>query len=149
MSNLYLRKAEISDIDLYYEWANDPVVRSNSFNTEHIPYEEHVNWYNKAMNSSDVAMFVLMKDQIPIGQIRINISDSAAEISYSISSEFRGNGYGGKIVSLLLDRIINEMPAIRIIRARVKPENTASVRVFLKEGFVQSGMVFEREIERK
>ena len=147
MSNLYLRKAVLSDIDLYYDWANDPVVRINSFNSEHIPYEDHVNWFNQAILRDDIVMFVLMEDDIPIGQIRINITDAAAEISYSISSEFRGKGYGSKIVSLLLDVITNEMPEIKTVIARVKPENTASVRVFEKTGFTRKDTAFELEIK--
>jgi len=36
---VFLRKATLSDIDLLYEWANDPVVRENSFSTESISYD--------------------------------------------------------------------------------------------------------------
>ena len=146
MSNLYLRKAELADLDMYYNWANDPVVRSNSFNTEQIPYEDHVLWFNEAIKRDDVALFVLMDDDMPVGQIRINISDAVAEISYSIASEFRGKGYGGKIVSLLIERIREEMPEIKTVSARVKPDNLASMKVFEKIGFKKREMAFELEV---
>jgi RimJ/RimL family protein N-acetyltransferase len=146
MSNLYLRKAELVDLDMYYNWANDPVVRSNSFNTEQIPYEDHVIWFNEAIKRDDVALFVLMDDDMPVGQIRINISDAVAEISYSIASEFRGKGYGGKIVSLLIERIREEMPEIKTVSARVKPDNLASMKVFEKIGFKRREMAFELDV---
>lgn len=146
MSNLYLRKAALSDLDLYYEWANDPVVRSNSFSSEPIPYENHVKWFNRSLNKDDVHLFVLMEDDVPVGQIRINISDAVAEISYSISSEFRGKGYGRKIVSLLIEKIKKEIPGIKTISARVKPDNEASKKVFEKEGFNMKEVVFELDI---
>lgn len=146
MSNLYLRKAELADIDMYYNWANDPVVRSNSFNTEQIPYEDHVIWFNEAIKRDDVALFVLMDDDMPVGQIRINISDAVAEISYSIASEFRGKGYGGKIVSLLIERIREEMPKIKTVSARVKPDNLASMKVFEKIGFKRREMAFVLDV---
>ena len=146
MSNLYLRKAESADLDLYYEWANDPEVRRNSFNTELIPYEDHVNWFNKVIARDDVVLFVLVADDIPAGQIRINISDSVAEISYSISAEFRGRGYGSKIVSLLVEKIKEGMPDIKTVRARVKPDNTASLIVFEREGFLKKETVFEMDV---
>lgn len=146
MSNLYLRKAELSDVDLYYEWANDPVVRSNSFNTAHIPYEDHVNWFNKVLKRDDIVLFVLMEDDKAVGQIRISITDAVAEISYSISSEFRGKGYGGKIVSLLIERIKDEMPDIKTVSARVKPDNAASLKVFEREGFAKKEVVFELNV---
>lgn len=143
MSNLYLRKAELSDVDMYYEWANDPVVRCNSFNTKPIPYEDHINWFNRVIHRDDFVLFVLMEDDTAVGQIRINISDTDAEISYSISSEFRGKGYGGKIVSLLIEKIIEEMPDIRTVSARVKPDNVASLKVFEREGFTKKEVIFE------
>lgn len=146
MSNLYLRKAALSDLELYYEWANDPVVRSNSFSSEPIPYEDHVKWFNRSLNKDDVHLFVLMEDDVPVGQIRINISDAVAEISYSISSEFRGKGYGRKIVSLLIEKIKKEIPGIKTISARVKPDNEASKKVFEKEGFNMKEVVFELDI---
>lgn len=149
MSNLYLRKAELSDIDLYYEWANDPIVRSNSFNTEHIPYEEHVNWFNRVFQRDDVVLFVLMEDDMAVGQIRINITDAVAEISYSISSEFRGKGYGGIIVSLLIERIKEDLPGIKTVCARVKPNNVASLKVFEREGFAKKEVVFELDLKNK
>ena len=147
MSNLYLRKAELADLDMYYNWANDPVVRSNSFNTEQIPYEDHVIWFNETINRDDVALFVLMDDDMSVGQVRINISDAVAEISYSIASEFRGKGYGSKIISLLMEKIRTDVPYIKTVKARVKPENEASKRVFEREGFVAKETVFERRLK--
>lgn len=149
MSKLYLRSTELSDVDLYYEWANDPVVRSNSFNTEHIPYESHVNWFNLALQRDDVVLFVLMEDDTAVGQIRLNIKDCVAEISYSISSDFRGKGYGGKIVALIVEKIKTEMHDIKAVRARVKPDNAASLKVFEHEGFAKKEVVFELNVENR
>ena len=132
MSNLYLRKTELSDVDLYYEWANDPVVRSHSFNTAHIPYEDHVNWFNKVLKRDDIVLFVLMEDDKAVGQIRISITDA--------------KGYGGKIVSLLIERIKDEMPDIKTVSARVKPDNAASLKVFEREGFAKKEVVFELNV---
>ena len=36
---LSLREVTAKDMDLLYEWANDPTVRQNAFHTEPIPYE--------------------------------------------------------------------------------------------------------------
>ena len=45
----YLRKATIEDMDLLFQWANDPVVRKNSFSTAEISYEEHTKWYHNLL----------------------------------------------------------------------------------------------------
>jgi len=46
MSNLYFRKVVHSDIDILYEWANDPETRLYSFKQSSIPYDTHKKWYS-------------------------------------------------------------------------------------------------------
>ena len=41
----YLRQADEKDMDLIFQWANEPVVRKNSFTIDMIAYEEHKEWY--------------------------------------------------------------------------------------------------------
>lgn len=132
---IYLRRATIEDMDLLYRWANDPIVRHNSFNTDTIPYESHIAWFNKNMENPLVLQFILMDDQIPIGQIRLNISGADAEIGYSIAREFRGKGYGHLILRLLSDEIRKNHSEIKRLIAKVKPENQASNRLFEAEDY--------------
>ena len=82
----YLRNATIEDRDLLFEWANDAVVRKNSFSTEKISYEEHVNWYNKILDRDDCVQYIYMDGDCPVGQVRITLKDDEAEIGYSICS---------------------------------------------------------------
>lgn len=135
MSKVFLRKAEKNDMDLLFKWANDLVVRSNSFNSDPIPYENHVKWFNKMMEDSTVPQFILMDDDMPVGQIRLNIENDDAEIGYSIESEFRGKGYGHRILQLVADEVRESYPNISTLIAKVKPENAASNRLFESEGY--------------
>ena len=132
---LYLRKADESDMDLLFKWANDPTVRENSFNTETIPYEDHVKWFNKVMEDESVLQFILMNEDTPVGQIRLNVDGEEAEIGYSIAREFRGKGYGHAILRLAADTVAKEHQEIKYLVAKVKPENTASNKLFQNEGY--------------
>lgn len=132
---LYIRNATKADMDLLYKWANDPIVRKNSFSTELIPYENHVLWFNRIMADPFVLQFVLMEDNTPVGQIRLNIEGKEAEIGYSIASEFRGKGYGHKILQLVANEVITNHPEIEKLVAKVKPDNIASNKLFKSEGF--------------
>lgn len=132
---VFLRKAEKTDIDLLFTWANDPVVRNNSFITDPIPYEDHVKWFNKMMDDSNVIQFILVDEDIPIGQIRLNVYGEEAEIGYSIGSEFRENGYGHRILQLVVQEIKKNYPEINKLIAKVKPDNKASNLLFSKEGY--------------
>ena len=118
---IYLRKAEATDVDLLFEWANDPDVRKNSFHSEMIDYSTHIKWFEKILASNDVLQFILMDENTAVGQIRIIIIEDEAEISYSIGLKFRGKGYGKIIVKELETMVETSYPRIKTLVARVKP----------------------------
>lgn len=132
---VYLRKAVQSDMDLLFEWANDPAVRKNSFRSDPIPYADHVKWFNHIMGDENVLQFILMDEDNPIGQIRLNLDNEEAEIGYSISADYRGKGYGHKTLQLIMRKIQADYPQIKKLVAKVKPENMASKRLFESEGY--------------
>ena len=133
---LYLRKVEKDDMDLLFEWANDDEVRNNAFNSEKIPYENHVKWFELAYQRNDVYMFIMCnEDDIPIGQIRLNTEGENAIIDYSIDGDIRGMGFGASMLWLIIEKIQNEIPEIKRLIGQVKHENVASARAFEKCGF--------------
>lgn len=146
---MFLRKALEGDMDLLFKWANDPVVRANSFNTDPILYENHVEWFNKMMDDPAVLQFILMDGDIPVGQIRLNVEESEAEIGYSMDSEFRGKGYGHRILKLVVDEVQKNYPEIKGLIAKVKPENVASNKLFESEGYCLEYTCYTRKIKRE
>lgn len=130
----YLRDVRSQDLDLLFHWANDPTVRNNAFNTGLIEYSGHCKWFANCMQRDDVQIFILVKNDIPVGQVRFNIEEDKAEIDYSISSESRGKGLGNTIIRLGIEEA-NRM-GIRELIAKVKDTNIPSQRVFLNNGFV-------------
>lgn len=132
---LTLRKVEQKDLDLLYQWANDPIVRQNSFNSNLIPYDDHVSWFDRMINNPSVIQYIMMEKDIPIGQIRLNVDGESAEIGYSIATEYRGQGYGRKILELVLDKVKQDHPEIKKLIAKVKPENNVSNRLFCDLGY--------------
>lgn len=149
MSNVFLRKAIRDDMDLLFKWANDPVVRSNSFNTDPILYENHVTWFKRIMEDPTVLQFIMMDDDIPVGQIRLTVKGNEAEIGYSVGSEFRGKGYGHKVLQLIADEVQKNHPGIKCLIAKVKPENTASNRLFESEGYGLEYKCYTRIFQRE
>lgn len=135
MENIKIRKATIDDLDLIFEWANDPDERRNAFNSEPILYENHVKWYQSKMKSDDTYIFILMCDDIPVGQCRLDIEDGDALISYFIDHEYRNKGYGKKLLNLIYDKVKTQIPTIKTLTAEVKEENVPSQRVFLSLGY--------------
>lgn len=133
-------------MDLLYRWANDPAVRSNSFQTEPIPYEVHRKWFAGIMAREDVIQFILMEDETPVGQIRLNVEGNDAEIGYSIAPEYRGRGYGRRLLQLAEEKVRSEYPAIHRLTGKVKPGNAASSGAFEKEGFDTAYICYTKEM---
>lgn len=142
----YLRKADKNDMDLLFQWANDRTVRNNSFSTKQIQYEEHKQWYQNLLNRTDCIQYIYMQELEAIGQVRLTINGSVAEISYSICEEKRCMGYGKTILRLLYKQVKEDFPQIKKLIAKVKPENIASRKVFTEVGYRECDNVFEIEV---
>ena len=98
------------------------------------------------MKDPDRAQYIMMNGDAPVGQIRFDFSDKVALISYSIAPDERGKGYGKHIIHLARRKILEEYPGIDILRAAVKPDNTASIMCFEKNGFTEKQRIYEIEM---
>jgi len=136
---LAIREAREADSRLLWEWANDLVVRSLSFSPEPIPFETHVSWFAQKLSDPDVRLYIgLGADDEPIGQVRFDIDDAAATLSISVAGASRGRGYGAKLVDEAVRRLF-QTSAVELVEAFVKPDNAASLAVFRKAGFTNTG----------
>ena len=133
--DVYLRAAVIEDMELLYKWRNDPICRKNSVCSEKILFETHCIWLLDRLKSSQCDIFICMKQNIPIGQVRIDYEDKLGKISYSIASGYRGSGYGTKMLSLLeCEGKIQKN--VQMLCAIVKKNNIASGKCFEKLGYI-------------
>lgn len=57
---MQIRQIKNSEVDcsLVYNLSNAPLVRANLFNSEPIIYENHVKWFNKVINDSNILFFL-------------------------------------------------------------------------------------------
>ena len=131
---LSLRKVNLNDVELIFKWANDPDVRNNSFNTNQIVWDEHVKWFHRKIHTDSIWL-ILENENKPVGVIRFDKEVSSYILNYSIAKEFRGFGYGKKIVELGIEHLLNQNMEINTIEAHVKVNNKASQKVFNSLGF--------------
>jgi UDP-2,4-diacetamido-2,4,6-trideoxy-beta-L-altropyranose hydrolase len=130
---LSLRAAQAEDAGLLFNWANDPEVRRQSLNTDEIPWLVHRRWFQSKLEGHRSRIFILQAKSLPVGQIRFDMDEGAAQINFSIDSEFRGRGWGRRLVALGVSRM-TESGRI-VFRAEVKHSNPASASVFARLGF--------------
>ena len=130
-----LRRATKEDVDLLFEWVNEPGVRQNSFQMNEISYETHCQWFYSKLKDREVQIYIYEVDDIPIGQIRFELEDRKISIDYSVDVKYRGNGFAGKMITLAEQELKKEKWKADNIIAEVKKENVSSQKVFLKAGY--------------
>ena len=132
------RKATLDDCRLYWDWANDPEVRRNAFNSEPISWEKHQEWFSVRVSDPQSILLIFESRYGPVGQIRLDGGAAQRTISYSVARQYRGKGVGKRIVS----EVIAASPpfAVRFL-GEVKKENLASANIFEKLGFQRSDLV--------
>ena len=126
----FLRKVTLDDTLLLFEWTTDATTRSNSFQTQPIDYTSHADFVNKKVLSSSTLWYVYIVEQIPVGQVRLELDSRIGLISFSIAPKYRGNGYGEAMLECL-ENSIRHMDIMSLV-GLVKLENKSSQRIFEK-----------------
>ena len=131
---LELKEINSEDKDLMFGWANDSLVRKNSFKKKKIKYSDHIKWLKKKIISKKTLIFKLLLNNIPIGQVRYDKKNNYYEIDYSIDEIFRNYGFGKIIIKKSIKKIFKKRT---IIKADVKQENKESINIFKSLKFRQ------------
>ena len=133
-----IRKASAADCRRIWQWSSDPAVRAESFISDPIPYQDHVEWFKKKISDPDCYLFIAENgDNQPIGQIRFELAGHNATVSVSLDQKHRHKGYGSKIIALASQNIFATTPT-NMIHAYIKLSNTVSTSAFKKAGFIFS-----------
>lgn len=154
-----IRLAKLEDLTLYFKWVNEPSVRKNSIDTGQISLVLHEKWFLNKLNSDNSILLVLELNEVPIGQLRFDIEDEIVLIDYSIDQEFRLRGFGNLLIQRGIDyfmKISKNDEKDFVFRGIVKRINTASIKVFIKNGFLENKklkyidkQVFEMKLSKK
>jgi RimJ/RimL family protein N-acetyltransferase len=139
MSELKFRLATADDVHLLFEWANDDLVRANSYNQQPILLENHAKWFNdKLRDPNAIFLIFLNENELPVGQVRYQINGGEAVVGILIDKTHRGKGYASKMLSIAADYFHRLNPDIEI-HAFVKVTNMPSYQAFVKAGYNLQG----------
>jgi len=134
--HLTLRNAGKEDVDQIFTWANEPELRKASFSESEITLPEHQLWFQNKLTDANCFYYILQEDQTSVGQIRFDINNSEALISYSLDVKFRGQGYGNIILKKGIMQLMKEgISRLELVSGFVKKDNIGSQVVFKTLGF--------------
>jgi RimJ/RimL family protein N-acetyltransferase len=137
MSQIRLREVEKDDLPIFFEQQLDPTANYMAAFTREDPadrdlFDQH--WSRILAEDSIPIRTILYNGQVA-GSVLSYEQSGEREVSYWLGREFWGKGIATKALSLYLD----DLPQ-RPIYARAAMDNTASIRVLEKCGFIQIGM---------
>lgn len=137
----------LNESKLYFDWANDPLVRGNSFSTNEISYETHCSWFASKLKDENCWMYLFSDHEAnKIGQIRIQKDADFAVIGVSTDKNHRGKGYARKMIQQATDEFLQKNENVTIF-AYIKAENTQSQSAFQKAGFVLKERLIYQETD--
>ena len=136
--HISLRPATAADCRQYFDWANDPAVRQQSYNSDPIPYEQHQRWFAAKLADPAETLYLLSYGDQPLGQVRFSTAGEEAVISYALAAPFRGRGLAAPMLERAIAQLATERPALRRLLGYVKNSNEASGRVFAALDFFGS-----------
>jgi len=141
-----IKTATLADADLYYQWANDDLVRQNSYEQSKISYDDHVAWFKRKLQSTDCFFYLFEAENKPVGQVRIENRSEEIVIGISIDPNYRGKGLGPILLEMAIEEYFKKFPKARIC-AYIKETNAASYAIFKKANFKNDEFVMVNGIK--
>lgn len=134
---LNYRFANLNDLELYYKWTNDSLVRQNSLNSNQVTLEDHTVWFTKKVVDPNVSMYLFLDNENqPVGQVIIEKKESGIILGQSVDKEQRGKKYSTEMLTKATDDYLARFPKETILSV-VKGSNIASIKMSKNSGFNQ------------
>ncbi len=149
-----LRPATLADQNRLLEWRNQPDVVRYSLSGRPVAASAHANWLAARLTSPGARLWLAEEAGEPVGQVRVDLDDKAGTVSISVAPAHRGRGVGTRMLRALVLEMERDIE-VRNLLALVHPENTASLRAFVRVGFHDTGhrrrdfVVLDRSVEEK
>jgi RimJ/RimL family protein N-acetyltransferase len=136
---LMLRDVTAEDRRRLWLWRNEGGARAMSGDKQPVPWEAHTAWLSARLADTNSLIFIVEADGRPCGNVRFQAElTGTAVVSIAIAPHLRGLGFGAAALVSACREVFKRRFCERI-EARVKRENVASRRIFLKAGFVPVG----------
>lgn len=135
-SEITVRPAQTEDLQLYFQWVNDPDVRNSAFHTEPVDLVTHRNWFESKLADPAAFLYLCYFRSRVMGQVRFEVEDGIAVIDISVDKAYRGKELSVPMLQAAMN-YFSAATGYRKFRSEVKKENISSQKLFLKAGFTE------------
>ena len=130
---LVLKPASIDDAAQLLAWRNDPETRKASGSQGIVTESEHKGWLMASLARADRALFVVWQGDVRVGTSRLDESGPTWEVSLTVAPEQRGKKLANAILAAV--EVVALERGARILVARIRADNGASVTAFKRAGY--------------
>lgn len=140
MNKIFTRKVISEDAKIVWEWWNDQTTRKMMKINEHVPWDDHLKWFNNTLNSEKRTLLISSLGDTQLGVVRFDFKeDGIYEVSINLNPQCRGQGYGKDILKSSINFFFAMNPNIIKLFAMFKIINIASKKTFLANNFILIG----------
>jgi RimJ/RimL family protein N-acetyltransferase len=132
-----LRRVTLGDATTLFEWANDAVTRSQSFDPTPIAWGTHVAWLGRKLGDPLCQFYLAEVEGEAVATVRFDARDVEAEISVTVAPHARGRGLSSPSIAHGVRQLF-DTTGVAAVRALIKPGNVASERAFVRAGFTRA-----------
>ena len=93
-----IRKANISDSDLLFNWRNEIKSRYMSINQSELNFKDHKIWLSTSLKNPNRKIFIAVNKDDNIGMGRIDLEENGSSLSWVVSPNHRKKGIGKLLV---------------------------------------------------
>lgn len=138
-AQLELRPVSWDDVDLLFEWANDPVVRAMAFSNAPITRGDHENWLQARLTGGSGPHWIATLNGKPIGQVRFDGRGDDYEISVNLAKGARGLRLAAPLIIAGSRALVAETHGKATCYAQIKTSNRASLAAFEVANYTSAG----------
>ena len=132
---LSCRRATKVDSPTYLTWANDPLVRAQSFSSAEIDPVAHDAWFTRRLQDPHTDLLLFSENEQAVGQVRLQTAGQEAVIGYSVAQSARGAGYGLAMLHFAQNYLQRARTEVKAIVGYVKRSNIPSLITFRRLGY--------------
>lgn len=137
--SIQLRPALLQDAKLIFGWRNNPFLVARSSSQRTVEWNEHIRWFQSVLASPGHRIYIILLDDLPIGQIRFDETTARrCVISVYVLEQFTGKGFGVAAIQKGCREIFRSED-VDVVIACVRQDNSAAQQAFLRCGFAKSG----------
>ncbi len=136
MLSIHLRAVQPTDLPIFFDHQRDPVAVHMAAFTTGNPDDRAAfdHFWARVLADDEILIRTIVVDGAPAGSVLSYVGEIGLEVSYWLGREFWGRG----IATAALAQFLRQQTT-RPIYARTATDNTASLRVLQRCGFVITG----------